>query len=420
MCARQQGRRVAGPALALPPWGDCLLAASLLIALDEPGLDPYRYFGGLRWALAAAMMTLPLAWRRHHPLLVWAAVTSIGALLLPAADPGVVAPLLMFPAPLIALYTVTALTSRWLGRLALALSALALEEGLARHGVGPDLVVMRFSLVPEIAVLALGAVITAWALGERSRSSRDTASALAGRAAALVAERAERDNAAAADERARIAGELHDIVAHHISVVALQAGTARLLAESGQPPGAELLSGIETASRQAMSEIRAALGVIRCGADGPAPVPGAGRLPELAERMALAGLAVTIGGSAGTLPASLDLTVYRIVQEGLTNVLRHSGSPTCAVSFRRTRGPGTGWTLEIVVADGGPARDGGSATGPGGHGLIGLRERVARAGGQLRAAALPGGGFELRAWLPVSADTPRTPEPAAATTDAAR
>ena len=279
---------------------------------------------------------------------------------------------------------------------------------------------------PEALAITAALLVTAWALGESTRSSRAGVAALRDRAAALEAERAERDRRAAADERSRIARDLHDIVAHHVSVMTLQAGTARLLAESGQPPGTELLNGIETAGLQAMTELREALGVIRHEPGGASPRPGLAQLPELTGRIRSSGLEVTVTGWAGSLPGTADLAAYRIIQEGLTNVLRHSAARTARVQLTQAE-HGT----EIRVRDDGPARlpgpaaNGGGpdrtdghgarlATGrgsragrPGGYGLIGLRERVAALGGTISAAAVPDGGFELRAMLP-SGDPGRT------------
>ena len=156
-----------------------------------------------------------------------------------------------------------------------------------------------------------------------------------------------------------------------------------------------------------MIEIRQALGVIRSSADGAAPLPGLAQLPGLTRQMALAGLTVRLDGQAGTLPGSVDLTAYRIAQEGLTNVTRHSAAGAATVTFRRRPG-----TVQITITDDGPARHSPPAV-PGGNGLIGLRERVRRYGGQLHAGTRAGGGFELRAELPLSGTEGSTtaPEP---------
>jgi signal transduction histidine kinase len=358
---------------------------------------------GFPWALTGAVMTLSLVLRRRYPLGIWA-FTSVAAALLLARliqlgpyESWSGSALVVLPAPLVALYTLTA-TSGLRGRLAFGGSVAGFmvlmyvlargnrpninSSGLAGLYVSPTL----------ITLVGLGMLATAWALGETARTRRDSADA---RLAAEAAEKAEHDRAVAAEERARIARELHDITAHHISVVTLQAGTARMLAESGQQPSTELLRGIENASRRAMTEIRQALGVIRSTPDGAAPLPGLARLPELVAQMRLGGLTVEVTGEAGDLPGGLDLTAYRVVQEGLTNVVRHSMACAAQVTFWRGSE-----MLQITVTDHGPPRAR-PAAGSGGHGLIGLRERVAGYDGRLLAGPRAGGGFGLRAMLPL-------------------
>jgi signal transduction histidine kinase len=436
-----QPRSRAAPAakrlLGRLPWAVLLLSAGEFASLAwrlSASDGPARYWLGL----AAAVLTVALVWRRRYPVQVWAAVT-VGCALLMAFLPvqrsgGIQVPPLVFAAPVIALYALSAGASRRRGRAALLISALALSAGISRAyliGAGSS-VVAGIRCVPgprlhclaispgtaaeasgqlaglQLVLILLAVLTAAWALGERERASSDVVTALAERSAALDAERAGRERAAVADERARIAAELHDITAHHISVVALQAGAARILAESGRRPDIALLRGIELASRQAMTEIREALGVIRGSGDGPVPMRRTGQLPELAERLAVAGLKVTFQGSAGLLAGQLDLTVYRIIQESLSNVLRHSAARSALVRFRRLDGQ-----LEVLVTDDGPARERSGPAWPaelgeaGGQGLAGLRERVRRLGGQLQAGSRPDGGFEVRAWLPVpGADRP--------------
>jgi signal transduction histidine kinase len=386
---------------------DRLLAAALFAAFESLVLSHGVTAGyktqsaSWKWtpivALAGAAMTLAVAARRRQPRRTWIIASACASFLLftPTqiglpftAGPGQMA-LLVLPAPVIALYTV-ARTGLVRGGYALAGSAVALILlPLTLLNVqwllgGPSADVQRANGRPYAAIAA-GVVVVTWALAERMRA----------RSRIEAVERAEHDLVVAAEERARIAAELHDITAHHISVVSLQAGAARLLAEQGQPPSIELLAGIEATSRQAMAEIRQALGVIRASPDGAAPLPGLAQLPELATRMALAGLTVTIDGPVGPLPGTMDLTAYRIVQEGLANVARHSAAGSAAVTFRRERD-----LLHVTVADDGPARDRPPA-GPGGNGLSGLRERVRRHGGRLDAGPRPSGGFELRADLPL-------------------
>jgi signal transduction histidine kinase len=296
-------------------------------------------------------------------------------------DWGGLSPLVLIPACLVGLYTLTSRTTRRAGLLATAFTLAALVAGLLSHPVRPE-------AVATVAALT----VSAWAAGESASA----------RTRALRAERMAREVRAAADERARIARELHDILAHHVSVISLQAGTARLLAQAGTPPDTGLLSGIETASRQAMAELRHTLGIIRHTPGGAEP-PSLARLAELT---AGSGLAVTVDGTAeppdgpaGALPAAVELTAYRVIQESLTNVLRHSAARSARVDLRRLDG-----ALQVTVTDDGPARPARPGQSGGGLGLRGLRERVAAHGGTFHAGPRADGaaaGFEVSATLPV-------------------
>jgi signal transduction histidine kinase len=381
----QQARRL----LVRPPVADAAIALGLAAAFSEPGLNPYHHDSGSWWAAGGIAAAAALAWRRSRPVAVWLVATVISIWLLVTrrgADWGGLSPLVVLPSPLLALFTVAEREAREHSQLTLTGSAVMLLAGLLAQPVRPE------AIATAAALLAM-----VWALGDSRRSRQAGITALRGRAAALEAERAERDRRAAADERSRIARDLHDIVAHHVSVITLQAGTARLLAESGHPPEPALLAGIETAGRQAMAELRDALGVIRHAPGGASPLPGLAQLPQLVERITGSGLEVTASGTAGPLPAAADLAAYRIIQEGLTNVLRHSTARTARVALERHPG-----RVEVRVRDDGPAHRAGSGDGSG-YGLIGLRERVAALGGSVSAGTRPGGGFELCAALPLAA-----------------
>jgi len=353
-----------------PRGADVVLAAGLVFAISEPGFDPYHHDGGTFWAAIGLAATATVAWRRAAPRGVWLTVTALTTTLLVmrrGPDWGGLSPLVLMPAALVALYTVTSRTNRATGQRAMAVTMLALEGGLLSHATRPEAVAMTAALV-----------VSAWAVSEGAR--------------ARAGENAERELRAAAEERGRIARELHDVLAHHVSVISLQAGTARLLAESGAAPDAALLAGIENASRQAMTELRHALGVITHTPGGTEPLPGLARLGELT---AGSGLAVSVEGDTGPLPAAVDLTAYRVIQESLTNVLRHSAAPAAHVRLRNEAG-----TLHITVCDSGPGRTAPALRGTG-RGLAGLRERVAAHGGTFLAGPRPGAGFEVRAELPV-------------------
>jgi signal transduction histidine kinase len=387
----------------VPSPGDRLLAVGLCVLFEAP------HFAGSFGLLAAyglanvvvvvlgTVLTLSTMWRRRYPLSVLLITIGVGMVLLTAGNGAnpfgfprqiSAATLLVWPAMLVAMYTV-ARSEVARGKLALGGSVLVVGFVVLRsvgEGISDGGDVLRNGLV---AVLAL---VTAWMLGGLFHARGETAAV---RVAARRAEAAEHDRAVAAEERARIARELHDITAHHISVVTLQAGTARLLAEAGHRPDADTLGAIENAARQAMIEIRQALGVIRSTPGGAAPLPGLAQLPELASRMGPTGLTVTVTGNPGPLPGGLDLTAYRIVQEGLANVARHSAARTAEVALHRDA-----MALEIMITDTGPARRQ-LVAGAGGHGLIGVRERVHQYGGRLCAGPLPDGGFRLHATLPV-------------------
>src|SRR5215469_5902895 len=205
---------------------------------------------------------------------------------------------------------------------------------------------------------------------------------------------------AAAAERARIARELHDIVAHHLSVVVLQAAGARA---SGKPAGAAL-EKIENSARQALEETSRLQNVLRDPAEetGLAPQPGTGDLDTLAAAVRAAGLPVNlvIDGDLAAIPATVDVSVYRIVQEALTNVLKHAGPARAEVTIGCEQD-----AVTIEVTDNGTGQPGNASPG-GGHGLAGMRERAAAFGGELAAGPRPGGGFAVRARLPLGGGLP--------------
>jgi len=203
---------------------------------------------------------------------------------------------------------------------------------------------------------------------------------------------------AVAAERAAIARELHDVVAHHMSVMVVQAGAARAVSASDPAATAEALRQIEASGRTGLTEMRRLLEVLKAEEDGNgrAPQPGLARMSELLDAMRASGLPVEaiVEGSPRPLPPGVDLSAYRIVQEALTNALRHAGGASARVVVRYDPG-----AVELEVADDGPGLPE-DPEASGGHGLIGMRERVQLFGGELEAGPRPGGGFLLRARLP--------------------
>jgi signal transduction histidine kinase len=216
------------------------------------------------------------------------------------------------------------------------------------------------------------------------------------------AELAERERDVAAreavvEERARIARELHDAIAHNVSMMVVQAGAERRTLEPNNEPTREVLTTIEQIGRGALTEMRRLVGMLRSDdADPLAPQPGLGDLPKLVTQVREAGLPVElhVDGEPRELPVGLELSAYRIVQEALTNALKHAGDARASV--RVSYGPDS---LELEIVDdgaGGPSRAPG-----GGHGLVGMRERVALYGGRFDAGRAPSGGFAIRVLLPI-------------------
>ncbi len=340
-------------------------------------------------ACTAAVATgLPLAVRRLWPVPVFVAVLTVSALAFLLDLPWD-----SFAAAAYALYTV-ALTEprrRWIPTSLIGgLSALVILGGAV---AGPGSWHTR-----RVAALVLGLAVlgASWALGRAVRERR----AQADRAARQLADRA------VGDERLRIARELHDVVAHSMSLIAVKAGVAVHVAEARPEEALDALRVIETTSRGSLAEMRHLLGVLRAGsvpdtdpvsAPDLAPSPGLDELPALAERAAMAGVRVELDVRAGDLPEVVALSTYRIVQEAVTNVVKHAAPARC-----RVRVEADGHRMRIDVTDDGPGvrvLPGGAAPGEG-HGLVGMRERVVMYGGDFTAGPRPGGGFAVSARFP--------------------
>lgn len=216
------------------------------------------------------------------------------------------------------------------------------------------------------------------------------------------AERAAAEKRRADEERLRIARELHDVLAHSISVINVQAGVGLALLDTDPEQARSALTTIKAASKEALGEVRQVLDTLRTPGDAPrAPAPGLDRLPELVEQAASTGLRVEVEteGERAALPPGTDLAAFRIVQEALTNVVRHSGSRTARVRISYASG-----SLGLRIDDEGPAT--GSDAGGSGNGLVGMRERAAALGGTIEAGPRPDGGFRVRADLPVQPKEP--------------
>jgi signal transduction histidine kinase len=239
----------------------------------------------------------------------------------------------------------------------------------------------------------------AWFFGSALGSRTEQARELTERVAAAEHERATAAERATAEERARIARELHDVVAHSVSVMVVQASGVRRLLKDEQHREREALLSVEQIGRQALTEMRRMLGVMRSGEEAPAavlaPQPGLQHLDRLIAQVEEAGLPVTlhVEGDRPDLSPGVDLSAYRIVQEGLTNALKHAKGAHAEVVVRYIDS-----SVELEIADNGPGAPSGDGQG---HGLVGMRERVALYGGTIEAGPRAGGGFVLRAELPV-------------------
>jgi signal transduction histidine kinase len=236
--------------------------------------------------------------------------------------------------------------------------------------------------------------VIGFAVGEKYREVDEAKE----RAAAAEREREERARRAVSDERARIARELHDVVGHSVSVMTVQASAVRRLLEPDQDQVGEALQVVEQTGREALAEMRRMVGVLRHAEEAPAlaPQPSLEQLEKLVQHARDRGLPVElrIEGEPVALPTGIDLTAYRLVQEGLTNAIKHARAQRAEVLVRYEDGK-----VELTVSDDGP---GGGDGDSGGHGLVGMRERVTVYGGKLEAGPRPEGGYRLRATLPTA------------------
>jgi signal transduction histidine kinase len=326
------------------------------------------------------LTTVPLVLRRRVPLVVLGAVIT-GILVLDRVSVEQEPQATLLPL-LLAVYSVAAHADR-------AIAGAGLAVGLI--GIVVD--------EPGDTIVMGPLMVGTWLVGRLVRSWRRQAVELARLAAQLERERAENARLAVTDERTRIARELHDVVGHTLSLMVLQAGAERLALGSDRPATREALVQIEQAGRSTLTELRRLVGILRRDDDEPelAPTPGLARIGELVDHVRQTGLSVhlQIVGEQRTLPPGLDVSAYRIIQEALTNTVKHARATAAGV--RITYGDRE---LGIEVTDDGPGPV--TATGEGGHGLVGMRERVALYEGQLTVGPGAGAGFTVRARLPLS------------------
>jgi signal transduction histidine kinase len=355
------------------------IVAAVLIVVAQIELWVGHATTSPKWLAAPLCVLIPalVAVRRRAPVLVGALIVCLQQLIFLTGNSQAVSLAIAWMCGLYGIAVWTGTRGFVTGFGLLAVSNVA---GYVAGGGGDPKNTFLFTVIPGVAMFLLRRTI-------RDRELR-----------AQLLELKARD--AVAEERARIARELHDLVAHNVSVMVVQAGAERHALAPGQESTREALSSIERSGRQALAEARRLLGVLRQGDDQEAlePQPGVARLGDLVEQVRRAGLAaeLTVEGDPVELPAGIDLCAYRVVQEGLTNALKHAGPAHAHVRLRYAPA-----RLAVEVTDDGPGvpqADGDRA----GHGLVGMRERVALYGGRIDAGPRPEGGFAVRAELPLT------------------
>jgi len=375
---------------------------------------------------ASLVLAGAVAVRRRFPVAAYATVLAIGAIQVavgigPKFTNSPLQPTFADVAILILLYTVAAERPRRISLPALAACLVLFAAVVVRYNpggnVGQPQHQLEFFFVT--ALLYLLAPTSAWVLGDSMGYRRAYSAALEERAARAERERDAQAEIAAAAERARIARELHDVIAHNLSVMVAQADGGAYAFDATPERSRQALAEIGRTGRQALSEMSSLLGVLRTGPEPPplSPAPVADEIAHLVTQAREAGMRVshTVEGTARPLPGGLSLAAYRIVQEALTNVRKHAG-PEAAAEV--TLGYGQEELLVRVTDDGrvatgkpailpryGTARAA-DPVDPVGHGLAGMRERAAMYGGTVEAGLRPGGGFEVTARLPIPAAVP--------------
>ncbi|MEU8525659.1 MULTISPECIES: sensor histidine kinase [Streptomyces] len=378
-------------------WAVVLFGFSVLwVVSSYPSVERPVAYGAV-----GALFSVVVALRRRMPERMLLLAVALGVVQLAFG----LMPFFADFAMLVIIYTVAAHDGpRWASRLALAggLSAATLAQlRWPTESQGSSAAHVFFTVIMTVPF------VLAWVLGDSLRTRRAYFAQLEERASRLEKEREAQAKVAVAAERARIARELHDVVAHNVSVMVVQADGAAYVLDSSPEQAKQALETISGTGRQALAEMRRLLGVLRTGEHQEAgeyvPQPDVQQIEDLVEQVRQAGLTVDfrIEGSPRPLPSGVELTAYRIVQEALTNTRKHGG-PEAGASVRLVYFDDG---LGLLVEDDGRGAtqemyEDGGADGSG-HGLIGMRERVGMVGGTLDAGPRPGGGFRISALLPL-------------------
>lgn len=372
---------------------DALATVLTLLVSVPTASDSFGSRGGAV-SVWAALVIAPLAWRRTRPVASGVAVYTVG-LAHVIAGHGLIVPADV--AVLVALYSVTFYGPRWARRTAIGgalVGSLVLGLAVLVHHDGSS-AFLGWWVMCSITSLAV------WAFGLVRRSRREIVTNLRDRATRLEIERSQQVQLATSAERARIAREMHDIVAHSLSVIIAQADGGQYAAQADPQAAAQSLATIAETGRAALADMRRLLGVLRVGdaAAGLAPPPATGDIEQLVEQMRANGMRVSFVrmGTARVLPPGAGLVAYRICQESLTNVLKHAG-PDPSVTVLTQWLPAE---LVLEVSDDGRGAASAASSDDLGQGLVGMRERAAMFGGEVTAGPRAGGGFRVRVNLPL-------------------
>lgn len=349
--------------------------------------------------LIACGLLLPLAWRRTRPV-VAAAVVVLVCLIQWAIGAEPVAGQIAVP---LVIYATAAYGPAWASRTVLLLGLLGGVMLTTReYSSSAESGIMGLTIGALYTVLIWMLVLVSWTLGDLTRVRRLQLQALEDRTRRLEIEQLQERRLAAADERSHIAREMHDIVAHSLSVIITQADGARYAATAKPELASEALATIAATGRDSLGEMRRLLGVLRSDEDAPTrPQPRLSDLDELLLGFRAARLNVSfeqLGMPRRALPTGAELTAYRIIQEALTNVMKHAGPHARASVTLTWQGRG----LELNVVDDGRGAAADPPTGGGGNGLRGMAERISLYDGSLTAGPLQGGGFRVSAFIPYS------------------